>query len=116
MAKQAPVPVPSRPVTHRIKCWPEVFRAALTGRLRFQIRRDDRGYQTGDAVELIEFEPEPRQGKLVEDAPSAGRTTGRSAMYVIGYVLRTEAIPEGWCGFDLISPEDINRVGGAVLR
>jgi len=94
-------------MTHELKSWPAHFGAALTGRKRFEIRRDDRtpGFQAGDVVVLLEYDPH-------EEEPR--RFTGRRAMFFIGYVERSACLPPGWCGFDLVSPEDLNRVALAL--
>lgn len=43
--------------THRIKTWPGPFAAVLDGSKRFEYRRNDRDYRTGDCLHLIEWEP-----------------------------------------------------------
>lgn len=96
--------------THNLKCWPESFRAALTGRKTFEVRLADRDYQSGDVVHLLEYDPEP---------PLDGRTlskgfTGRKVMFFIGYVERSTALPAGWCAFQLVSSDEVNRVGPAL--
>lgn len=100
------------PKVHRVKSWPESFRAVITGRKRFEMRRDDRGYQQGDTIELQEFAPDLNQLELVRSGGVPGRLTGRTALYVIGYVSRGGPLPAGWCAFDLISVEDLNRLEG----
>jgi hypothetical protein len=100
------------PAVHRVKSWPEQFRAALTGRKRFEIRRDDRNYQTGDTIELLEYTPNLQQLDLVPGGGQPGSFTGRAAMFVIGYISRGGPVPAGWCAFDLISTDDLNRLEG----
>ncbi len=41
---------------HKVKIWPEQFRAVKDGRLTAQIRRADRDYQRGDFIMLLEFD------------------------------------------------------------
>lgn len=109
------------PMIHRIKVWPTPFRDVLTGRKRFDVRLDDRDYQTGDAVELLEFDPKRcvcGQGQSPTHAllsHASGEVTGRSTLMLIGYVQRGAPMPAGWCAFDLISAEDINRLKLAML-
>jgi hypothetical protein len=102
------------PYSHRIKSWPESFRAVVVGKKRFEIRRDDRTprYEPGDSVLLREFDPVPVAGGELGTRPP--HFTGRQALYFIGYVDRSEALPPGWCGFELVSSEDLNRVGVAL--
>ena len=99
--------------SHEIKSWPVNFAHAITGRKRFEIRKDDRPYGTGDTVVLYEFDPLPGP----DDEPGAMRGyTGRKAFFVIGFVERSAAIPEGWCGFELLSSEELQRTAAAILR
>lgn len=100
------------PAVHRVKSWPEQFRAALTGRKRFEIRRDDRNFQTGDTIELLEYTPNLDQLELVPGGGQPGSFTGRAVMFVIGYISRGGPVPPGWCAFDLISTDDLNRLEG----
>ncbi len=37
---------------HTLKCWPEYFDAIECGDKKFDIRKDDRGFQRGDFVHL----------------------------------------------------------------
>lgn len=65
------------PVRHRLKTWPEFFKAVADGRKKFELRKDDRGFEPGDLLELVEFDPE------------RGRETGTpSIICKAGYILR----------------------------
>lgn len=97
---------------HEIKSWPQNFNDALTGRKPFEIRKDDRPYSTGDTVILCEFDPLPGP----DDQGTPRGYTGRRAFFVIGYVERSACIPDGWCGFALLGPEEIQRTAAAILR
>lgn len=44
--------------THELKTWPEFYQALLEGRKRHEVRVDDRGFQVGDRLRLIEWDPE----------------------------------------------------------
>ena len=59
---------------HELKIRPEYFLPVSEGRKTFEIRRDDRGFGTGDIVVLREFDP--REGEY----------TGRLIQKKIGYV------------------------------
>lgn len=39
--------------THRLKTWPQYWDAVHSGDKTFEVRRDDRGFQKGDIVELV---------------------------------------------------------------
>lgn len=43
--------------THVIKCWPQYFGPIRRNEKKFDVRRDDRGYQKGDTVHLREWAP-----------------------------------------------------------
>lgn len=46
--------------THRLKCWPEFFEAILTGKKRFEARKNDRDFRVGDRLLLMEWDPRSR--------------------------------------------------------
>lgn len=43
--------------THQLKIWPEQFEAVLTKNKKHEIRINDRGYEVGDLLELLEWSP-----------------------------------------------------------
>ena len=59
---------------HELKCLPGFFREVWTEKKKFEIRKDDRGYRSGDRVLLREFDGE--------------QYTGREVMADILYILR----------------------------
>lgn len=103
------------PNTHKVKSWPNAFAAVLSGRKRFEVRRDDRSpsYESGDILLLHEFDPAPDPST---GDPGPRGFTGRKAMYFIGWVQRGAPNPPGFCAFDLVSIEDMNRVLLAVTE
>jgi hypothetical protein len=78
---------------HELETWPEPFADVMSGRKRFEIRRDDRGFEVGDIVVLREFIPDDHDG---------GYTGAASDPFRIGYVCRSKCIPDGYCGFSLV--------------
>jgi hypothetical protein len=47
---------------HRVKSWPGFFEATLAGTKTHDVRRmNDRDYQVGDTLRLMEFDPEREQ-------------------------------------------------------
>jgi ASC-1-like (ASCH) protein len=41
---------------HELKCYPSYFDAMKRGEKNFEVRRDDRGFQRGDTLQLRRFE------------------------------------------------------------
>jgi hypothetical protein len=48
--------------THHLKCWPDFFDAIKRGDKTFEVRKNDRGYQRGDALVLHKWDPTPSMG------------------------------------------------------
>jgi hypothetical protein len=44
---------------HTVKSWPQFFSAVSAGTRTHELRRNDRGYNVGDILELREFDPGP---------------------------------------------------------
>lgn len=42
---------------HELKTWPQFYAAVLSGRKSFEVRKDDRGFQSGDVLLLREWDP-----------------------------------------------------------
>ena len=80
--------------THRLKTWPIYFERVLNGTKTFEIRKNDRDFQAGDLVRLLEFSPDDNIGY-----------TGRELSFQIGYVFNNEdfGIQKGYCVFSLLS-------------
>lgn len=81
---------------HDLKILPPYFEAVASGKKTFEIRRDDRGFQAGDAVTLKEYE--------APTATTNGKYTGRNLTRRIGYVTAFEQ-QLGWVVFSLIPYE-----------
>jgi hypothetical protein len=97
--------------THELKSWPDSFAAVVTGRKRYEIRRHDRNFQEGDAILLLEFDPNVRG----DDVDPYGYT-GRKILCFVGRLEYGPPLPVGWCAFDIISADDAIRCAPAVLR
>ena len=88
------------PITHEIKCSPPYFEEVWHGRKRFEARKDDRDYQTGDTVILREF---------------VGVDYGtRTCVFSVGYVLRDYlGVRAGYCVFGLDGQAGESEPGSA---
>ena len=91
---------------HEIKCWPEFFQAIWDGHKTFEVRKDDRGYATGDRLLIRELDPE------VKAASSAYHSdgdclTGRSIDAEITYKLPGGkfGIDPDWCVLGIVIKE-----------
>jgi hypothetical protein len=66
-------------VTHELKIWPGYFEEILKGNKTFELRENDRGFQTSDMLWLREFDPKTQA------------FTGRSLRKKVTYVLKGPA-------------------------
>lgn len=77
------------PFTHDLKTWPVYFDAIVTGRKRFELRKNDRVFSEGDILVLREWDP------------LRMHYTGRSARCKVLYMVENrefpEAVGEGYC-------------------
>jgi hypothetical protein len=62
--------------THELKTWPKFFDDVADGRRNFELRRDDRSFEIGDTLRLVEFRH------------AVGEYTGRFVERRISYILR----------------------------
>ena len=83
--------------THELKCWTGPFAEVMAGRKRHEIRKDDRGFQLGDTVCLIEWDEH------------AGCATGRRAYFTIGHVSHGWGLPNDLCVFTLLEEKESGR-------
>lgn len=69
---------------HELKIWPEYYERVADGTKTFEIRdNSDRGFQTGDIVRLLEFNPK----KINPTDPTPiGFTDSPPLEFTIGYV------------------------------
>lgn len=93
---------------HRLKTWPGFFTAVRDGDKTFELRRNDRDFQTGDLLLLQEWDP----------CQGDGAYTGRELTRVCGWIARggtNEAfggthIEPGYCVISLVAHSaDIRR-------
>ena len=76
---------------HYLKSWPEVFQAHWEGKKSFEIRVNDREFESGDYAVLQEYVPK-----------ETGLYTGREILGVIGYITQARfGLPNNICVFQL---------------
>lgn len=78
---------------HKLKTWPQFFQAIEDGLKPFDVRKNDRGFNAGDVLHLVEYDP--RGGHGIE----AHKYTGRAMRVNVTYVLSGESfgIKDGFC-------------------
>lgn len=79
---------------HRLKTWPTYYDAIERGEKTFEVRRNDRGFQTGDTVELY---------RTYEDAPGSLVSSSTPLRFRIGWILQGGqfGIEAAFCVFSL---------------
>lgn len=81
---------------HELKIWPQYFCRVVDGSKTFEIRKNDRGFQPGDTVKLMEYDPtEYIKDTLTTDGSYTWKAergfTGKELYFKIGYVLPIDA-------------------------
>jgi hypothetical protein len=72
---------------HTLKVWPAYYDRLADGSKTFEVRRDDRGYQTGDLLVLREWDPEKCRRGTCRD-PDCPAYTGREMRRHVGFVFK----------------------------
>lgn len=67
---------------HELKIWPQYFERVKDGSKTFEVRNNDRGFQTGDEVVLREYVHEDQ--RYTDDSRIG--FTGRNLKFKIGYI------------------------------
>lgn len=62
-------------MTHSLKTWPEYYQRIVSGEKTFEVRKNDRDYQTGDYLDLQEYDP------------ASNKYTGSSITKKVSYIL-----------------------------
>lgn len=90
--------LPADPTIHEVKILPKYFEQVKSGTKTFEYRKNDRGYQAGDIIKLMEYQPE------------SDTYTGNSLEVEITYILKDGElnIPTGYAVMS------INRLQGGV--
>lgn len=70
-------------MNHNLKIWPQYYSRVADGSKTFEIRDNDRGFQTGDTVTLQEWDPKP---KNPTDKIPVGYTGSPDLVFTVGYV------------------------------
>lgn len=79
---------------HRLKVWPAYFEAVACDKKLFEVRKDDRGFEAGDILVLLEWRPGV--------CDYTGRFIERRVSYKLGG--GQFGIEEGYCCLGLAPP------------
>ena len=81
-------------MVHMLKISTEFFDSVAHGTKPFELRKDDRGFKTGDNVTLQEYDMDRKE------------YTGRQIYGIINYILRDyPGLQDGYCIFTLVEKE-----------
>jgi len=61
---------------HELKTWPEYWRAVCDRKKNFEVRKNDRGFEVGDILKLMEYDPTTPNGYT-------GRVLNRRITYIL---------------------------------
>jgi ParB family chromosome partitioning protein len=78
---------------HDLKCWPEYFKALVSGEKSFEFRKDDRDFSVGDKLFIEEWDPETE------------RYTGAYVAFRVTYIACGSLIPDGFCVMSIVPIE-----------
>lgn len=78
---------------HYLKVWPPYFDRLSSYDKTFEVRKNDRDFQTGDTLELAEYDPQTKT------------YSGRTATRHVSYILHGDqfGIEKGYCVLGLTS-------------
>jgi Domain of unknown function (DUF3850) len=93
------------PRDHELKSWPIYFEEVLAGRKTFEVRKNDRGFRTGDRVHLREWDP------------ATGAYTGRELRLRIAYLGPPgfAGIRDGYVAFSVEHPLADDRSSAGIV-
>jgi hypothetical protein len=94
--------------THRLKTWTPYYDDVVEGRKTFELRKNDRGYEVGDELVLIRWDPDQ------------GVATGEEATFVVTFITdgqAFDALQSGWVCMGIKSVKDpILRMKAAIAE
>lgn len=92
---------------HELKTWPIYFEAVERGEKLFEVRRNDRFFQSGDTVDIVKYDPKSRCYERTDGGSSEYSTTAKRLSFVVGPILQGGqfGIEPGYCVFSLLPKE-----------
>lgn len=92
---------------HELKCRPEYFSRIVSGQKTFEVRKNDRNYQVGDYVSLIEYSPVSDKAPTIHRWDSMASSQSRTYEAEIVYI-ETYAQQDGYVVLG-IRPAKVNE-------
>ena len=99
--------------THKLKTWPEYFDLILSREKTFELRKNDRNFQVGDRLDLMEWNPETKEytgrhirvfiNHILSENPFIN--LGENVILSINHNEEIEAQPSGWVSEQLTADE-----------
>ena len=89
--------------SHTLKIDPAVFADVLSGAKTFEIRFNDRDFQVGDTLRLLETEHDGADMK--SGAPLI--YTGREVTKTVSHILTGYGLADGWCCLSFARPKPV---------
>lgn len=91
---------------HELKVWPEFFSDIKRGAKTFEVRRNDRGFEVGDALRLCEYDP------------GLERFTGNTIEVDVTYILYGPGfgVKDGVCVMSIKERSEAAELGEQILR
>jgi len=90
---------------HELKTWPSGFNAIAAGLKRYELRKDDRGFEVGDRLKLQEYDPQ------------RGRYTRRWLMARVTYISRAGGEFAGLQeGFVVMGIKPLRKLFGRLVQ
>lgn len=83
-------------MVHELKTWPEYFEMIESGEKTFEVRKNDRDFQTGDTLFLREYNP------------TTESYTGQSMVKTVSYILHggNFGIESGYVVMGILNPSN----------
>jgi len=93
---------------HELKCWPAFWDAVASGAKTFEVRKNDRGFQAGDSLVLLKWDPETANWVTPAGDHRANRSKAASVTVRVAYVLSGWGIEPGYVcmGIRVDEPHD----------
>lgn len=85
---------------HKLKSHPKYFDLVWSGEKNFEVRKNDRDFQVGDVVTLLEWDP-GKEADLHGQKYTGRQVTKRISCVFVGDEALGLAMPEGTCVFGM---------------